>query len=109
MSEPETKAIAALAQQLQPKVILSYHSIGGMVAANQASNSSSLAATYVRLSGYRNVTGQSDSTFEYSISGTADDWYAQALGLPSVLVELGSHSYPQFERNQAAMWAMINS
>lgn len=109
MSEPETKAIAALAQQLQPKVILSYHSIGGMVAANQASNSSSLAATYVRLSGYRNVTGQSDSTFEYSISGTADDWYAQALGLPSVLVELGSHSYPQFERNQAAMWAMVNS
>jgi predicted deacylase len=109
MSETETKAIAALAQQLRPKVILSYHSIGGMVAANQAGNSSSLAATYVQLSGYRNVTGQSDSTFEYAISGTADDWYAQALGIPSLLVELGSHTYPQFERNQAAMWAMLNS
>jgi predicted deacylase len=109
MSEPETKAIAALAQQLQPKVILSYHSIGGMVAANQAGNSSSLAAMYGRLSGYRNVTGQSESTFEYSISGTADDWYAQAIGVSSILVELGSHTAPQFERNQAAMWAMIGS
>lgn len=109
MSEPETKAIAALAQRLRPKVILSYHSIGGMVAANQAGNSTSLAATYSQLSGYRNITGQSDSTFEYSVTGTADDWYAQAIGVPSLLIELGSHSYHQFERNQAAMWAMVNS
>ncbi|HET8884078.1 MAG TPA: M14 family metallopeptidase, partial [Candidatus Saccharimonadales bacterium] len=109
MSEPETKALAALAQRLQPKVILSYHSIGGMVAANQAGNSSALASTYARLSGYRNITGQSSTTFEYAISGTADDWYAEVLGVPSILVELGSHSYHQFERNQSAMWVMINS
>jgi protein MpaA len=109
MSEPETKAISSLAQRLRPKVILSYHSIGGMVAANQAGNSTGLAATYAQLSGYRNITGQSDAAFEYSVTGTADDWYAQAIGVPSLLVELGSHSYHQFERNQAAMWAMINS
>jgi len=107
MSEPETQAIAALARTLRPRVVLSYHSIGGMVAANQAGNSASLAALYASKSGYGNITGQSDSTFEYSISGTADDWYAQALGVPSLLVELGSHSYHQFERNQAAMWAML--
>jgi predicted deacylase len=109
MSEPETKAIAALAQQLRPKLIVSYHSIGGLVAANQAGNSIGLAAVYSQLSGYKNVTGQSDSTFEYSVTGTADDWYAQAIGVPSLLVELGSHTSSQFERNQAAMWAMINS
>ncbi|MDB5187323.1 MAG: peptidase carboxypeptidase [Candidatus Saccharibacteria bacterium] len=109
MSEPETKAIAALAQRLRPKVILSYHSIGGMVAANQAGNSTALAATYAQLSGYRNITGQSDTTFEYAVTGTADDWYAQAIGVPSLLIELGSHTYHQFERNQTAMWAMINS
>jgi predicted deacylase len=109
MSEPETQAISGLAQRLRPKVILSYHSIGSMVAANQAGNSATLAATYAQLSGYQNITGQSDTTFEYSVTGTADDWYAQALGVPSLLIELGSHSYHQFERNQAAMWAMINS
>lgn len=107
MSEPETQAIAALARALRPRVVLSYHSIGGMVAANQAGNSSSLAAMYASKSGYGNITGQSDSTFEYSISGTADDWYAQALGVPSLLVELGSHSYHQLERNQTAMWALL--
>lgn len=109
MSEPETKAISGLAQRLRPKVILSYHSIGSMVAANQAGNSTTLAATYAQLSGYRNITGQSDAAFEYSVTGTADDWYAQAIGVPSLLIELGSHSYHQFERNQTAMWAMINS
>lgn len=109
MSEPETKAISGLAQRLRPKVILSYHSIGSMVAANQAGGSTTLAATYAQLSGYRNITGQSDATFEYSVTGTADDWYAQAIGVPSLLIELGSHSYHQFERNQAAMWAMISA
>jgi predicted deacylase len=109
MSEPETKAISSLAQRLRPKVILSYHSIGGMVAANQVGDSTRLAAMYSQLTGYRNITGQSDATFEYSVTGTADDWYAQAIGVPSLLIELGSHSYHQFERNQAAMWAMINA
>lgn|GEM_PF-5823351 len=47
------------------------------------------------------------SPFEYSISGTADDWYAEALGVPSVLIELGSSTNHQFSRNQKAMWAMM--
>ena len=108
MSEPETKALASLVQALRPRLVLSYHSIGGMVAANQAGNSASLAGVYAAKSGYGNITGQSDSAFEYSISGTADDWYAQALGVPSLLIELGSHTSSQFERNQAAMWAMLD-
>lgn len=106
MSEPETKAIANLVGRLKPRLVLSYHSIGGLVAANQTGDSSSRAGTYAKLSGYRNTTGSSD-TFEYGISGTADDYYGQVLAVPSILVELGSHSYHQFDRNQAAMWAMV--
>lgn len=109
MSEAETKAISGLAQRLRPALILSYHSIGSLVAANQVGVSNARAATYSSLSGYRNTTGQTGSTFEYSISGTADDWYGERLGVASVLIELGSHSYHQFERNQAAMWAMVRS
>lgn len=108
MSEPETNAIASLARRLHPMLILSYHSIGGVVAANQAGGSIGFANTYSQLSGYRNTTGQTGDTFEYGISGTADDWYAENLGVASVLIELGSHSYHQFERNQRAMWAMVN-
>ncbi len=108
MSEPETNAIASLVQQLHPVVVLSYHSIGGVVAGNLAGGSSGYASTYSQLSGYGNVTGQTGDVFEYAVSGTADDWYAQSLGVPSVLIELSSSSYHQFDRNQKAMWAMVN-
>jgi hypothetical protein len=108
MSEPETVAIASLASKLHPVLILSYHSIGGVVAANQAGGSSGLAATYSQVSGYQNVTGQTAETFDYAVSGTADDWYAERLGVASLLIELNSNTYHQFERNQKAMWAMVN-
>jgi predicted deacylase len=108
MSEPETRAIAGLVSRLRPRLVLSYHSIGSVAAANQTGNSSSLASTYANLSGYSNATG-SGTTFEYAISGTADDYYGEKLGVPSILIELGSHTYNQFERNQKAMWAMLRS
>lgn len=107
MSEPETRAIANLAQRLRPIMIASYHSIGGVVAANQAGGSTGMAGIYSQLSGYRNVTGQTGDTFEYAVTGTADDWYA-AMGIPSLLVELSSHTSAQFERNQKAMWRIVN-
>ncbi len=107
MSEPETKALAALISSRRPIFVMSYHSIGGVLAANQAGDSASRASTYSQLSGYRNVTGQTAETFDYSITGTADDWYAEALGIPSVLVELSSHTSAQFDRNQKAMWSML--
>lgn len=107
MSEPETRAIAVLAQRLRPIMIVSYHSIGGVVAGNQAGNSVGMASTYSQLSGYQNVTGNTGETFDYSVTGTADDWYA-ALGIPSLLVELSSHSSAQFDRNQKAMWRIAD-
>lgn len=109
MSEPETQAIAGLASRLRPVLVLSYHSIGNVVAANQAGASGTHANTYSQLSGYRNTTGQTGETFEYSVSGTADDWYGEKLGTASILIELGSSSNPQFSRNQKAMWAMLNN
>lgn len=106
MSQPETKAIASLVSRVGARLVLSYHSIGGVLAANQVGNSSAYARTYSGLSGYRNTTG-STTTFEYAVSGTADDYYGEKLGVPSILIELGSHTYHQFERNQKAMWAML--
>lgn len=106
LSEPESRAIANYVAATQPRVVISYHSIGGLLAANQYGNSNSYAQRYSQLSGYANTTGSGD-TFEYSISGTADDYYGQQLGVGSVLVELGSHSDPQLARNRAAMWAML--
>jgi len=106
MSEPETKAIGAFIGSLRPALVLSYHSVGSLVAANQTGISNQKASQYAQHTGYRNTTGQSD-TFEYAISGTADDYYAQKFGVPSVLIELGSHSYVPFDFHRNAMWAMI--
>lgn len=107
MSQPETKAIASLVSRVGARLVLSYHSIGGVLAANQTGSSSTYARTYSSMSGYSNTTGSS-TTFEYAVSGTADDYYGEKLGVPSILIELGSHTYHQFERNQKAMWAMLN-
>lgn len=106
MSEPETRAIANYISRLRSRLVLSYHSIGGLLAANQAGDSLARASVYSRLSGYSNSTGASD-TFDYSVSGTADDYYAEAFGVPSILIELGSHTDSQFARNRDAMWTMI--
>jgi predicted deacylase len=107
LSEPESKAIANYIAAMRPRLVVSYHSIGGLLTANQYGNSNSYAQKYSQLSGYANETGSGD-TFEYSISGTADDYYGQQLGVASVLIELGSHSDPQMSRNRPAMWAMLD-
>ncbi len=106
LSEPESKAIASFIAQRRPALVVSYHSIGGLVISNQAGQASTRASQYASYSGYALSSG-GGAEFEYEISGTADDYYRETLGLASILVELGSHSYHQFERNKSAMWAMM--
>lgn len=108
MSEPETQAIAAFTSQLRPRLTMSFHSIAGYAIANQAGDSNTLATLYAQMTGYQNMTGSSGA-FDYSISGTYDDWIREKLGLPSVLVELASGTYSEFSRNRAALWAMARS
>ncbi len=106
MSEPETKAIAALANRLRPRLTLSYHAVGSVAIANGAGISNSAAAAYATGVGYNNGTGNSTEIFQYEITGTFDDWLAQRLGAGSVVVELGSYQYRNFSHHSAAMWNM---
>lgn len=104
MSEPETKAIANLSAQLRPRLVLSYHAVGSVVIGNEAGDSSNLAARYASAVGYNNGTGNSGEIFDYEITGTYDDWLAQKLGVPSMIVELGSYSYRNFGHHRSAFW-----
>lgn len=104
MSEPETKAIANLVSRLRPRHVMSYHAVGSVAIANQAGHSGALANEYASAVGYRNGTGASSEIFTYEITGTFDDWMAQRMGVPSVVVELGSYSYRNFAHHQNAMW-----
>ncbi len=108
-SEPETQALAALSSRLRPRLVLSYHAVGSVAIGNQAGDSSSLAATYARLVGYSNGTGSSSEIFDYEITGTYDDWLAEKLGVPSIVIELGSYSYRDFSHHRQAFWTMATS
>ena len=108
LSEPESQALAAFTIALQPRLVMSFHSQAGYAMGNQAGDSAALAATYAKLSGYKNTTG-STSAFGYAITGSYDDWLAEIQGITSVLVELTSNTNSEFSRNKAAMWAMARS
>ena len=80
-----------------------------MSIANQLGDSSQIAANYAAKTGYRNATGQSGSVFEYAISGTYDDWLAEKLATPSLVIELGSYTYRNFSHHKSVMWAMVGA
>lgn len=107
MSEPETKAIASLSQQLRPRFVLSYHAVGSVVIGNTAADAGTRAAQYAAAVGYRNGTGKDAEIFDYAITGTYDDWLAQRLGVPSMIVELGSYGYRDYGHHKQAMWSVI--
>lgn len=109
MSEPETKAIAALSQQLRPRFVLSYHAVGSVVIGNTANDAGARAAQYAAAVGYRNGTGKDAEIFDYAITGTYDDWLAQRLGVPSMIVELGSYSFRDYNHHKQAMWSVITN
>ena len=109
MSEPETQAIANLSRQLRPRLVLSYHAVGSVAIGNQAGDSARLAAQYANMVGYRNGTGSSSEVFDYEITGTYDDWLAEKMGVPSMVIELGSYTFRDFGHHRAAFWTMAKS
>ena len=107
LSEPEAKALANLSTALKPRLMISYHAVGSVVIGDPGGYSASYAAKYASLVGYRNATGQSAATFDYSITGSYEDWTIQKQGIPSMIVELGSYSFRDFSHHRSAFWAML--
>lgn len=108
LSEPESSAIANYTQQLAPRLVLTYHSVAGLVTPNEAGVSSTYAAIYSSLSGYYVSPKVSASqVFDYDTTGAYEDWLYEKPGIAAILVELGSNSSPQASRNFPAMWAMM--
>lgn len=106
LSEPEAKAIAGFITAEAPRLVLSYHSIASIVAGNDAKDANTLAAQYAASSRYRNMSGQATAVFNYDTTGALEDWLHDKLGIPCILIELGSDSDPQTTRNSKAMWSM---
>lgn len=107
LSEPEAKALANLTTSLRPRLLLSFHAVGSLVVGDPGGYSARYAASYAAQVGYRDATGQS-GTFDYDITGAYEDWTYSKQGIPSMVIELGSYGYYNFEHHRAAIRSMLN-
>ncbi len=109
LSEPESKAIASYTLSLRPRLVLTYHAVASNVIANEAGISWSAAQKYSALSGYRHIPkSQTSEVFQYDTTGSYEDWLYEKHGIAALLVEMSSMTNSQFERNKAAMWAVLS-
>ncbi|MBC6934422.1 MAG: hypothetical protein DWB42_01120 [Chloroflexi bacterium] len=103
-SEPETRALAALANELRPAAAIFYHSAARGVFAGDCPGggiSWTLAAVLGEAAGY--PYGQPFTA--YQVTGTAPNWF-DGQGIPSVDVELSGTRDSEFERNLRGVMAV---
>lgn len=106
-SEPETKAIIGLLQQIRPALILSYHSQGTLIGSNGAGNAHAVAQRYMNATGYGSMIGNAEETMGYTITGEFETWAGQNLGIPALVIELPSHGGNYFRTHQSIMWSLV--
>lgn len=108
LSEPESKALANYVGSLGPRLVMSYHSMGDVVVANDAGNSWSLTRTYSSKSGYGAENGSTiGNFFDYDTTGAFEDWLYDKKGIAAILVELATRTSDEFYRNKNAMWQVV--
>ncbi|MGH9856664.1 MAG: DUF2817 domain-containing protein, partial [Acidobacteriota bacterium] len=108
LSEPESKALANYVLGQSPKLVLTYHSAGGVVIPNDAGNSQSKASIYDDNANVRYMSNsQTGVFFPYDTTGALEDWLHDKPGIPALLIELWTHSSNEFNGHVNAMWAMI--
>ncbi len=107
LSEPESAALARFTQQLNPRFVVTYHSVGSLVNGNDVGIANTLGPLYSQMTGYRYIpNSQTNAVFGIVMTGTYEDWLAER-GTAAILIELNTHTGYHFSQNRAAMWAMI--
>lgn len=109
-SEPETAALSALIQNMEPSAVLFYHAAADGVFAGECggdAGSAALSEAYGSAAGYSYDVGFS----RYPVTGTGPAW-VNSIGIPSADVELASATDPEFDRNlrgvMAVQWWLVS-
>lgn len=109
-SEPETQALRDFAIRMQPAVVVSYHSqANGIYYSGKGDRwepARRLAQLYSEASGYPIPQGR--GLVNYRITG-ASGGYFYRLGIPEITIELEGRNEPEFERNLAAVRALLQA
>lgn len=101
-SEPETRALGSLIQQVQPATVLFYHSAArGVFAGRCIGISDELAQVYGEATGYP----YGEAFGAYNVTGTAPSW-VDGLGIPAVDVELATADQTELIRNLRGVLAV---
>ncbi len=107
LSEPESNSLAVFIQNNQPRLVLTFHSKGGVVIPNGSGDSSALAKLYADKSPYwLGSDDQADSIFGYATTGELEDWLHDKRGIPTLLIEMSSDTGSEFAGNRPALWHM---
>lgn len=84
LSEPEAEALAKAVMQLQPKLIISLHSIARQPKCNNYDGPAAhIAQAMGRLNGYRVV-----DSIGYPTPGSFGSWAGKSLGIPTITLEI---------------------
>jgi protein MpaA len=107
-SEPETKALMAVTQQLRPRLEVSFHAQGRLVGANKFGDSVAIGSTYAKTVGYTTMFDDAEAVMGYPMTGEYEDWMGERFGIPAILVELPSSSGNYLTSQLNALWAMLS-
>ena len=91
-SEPETKALMSLTNQVRPRLQISYHAQGRLVGANKVADSVAIGSIYAGIVGYGTMYDNAEEVMGYTITGEYEEWMGEKMGIPAILIELPSHS-----------------
>lgn len=107
-SEPETKALMSLTNQLRPRLEISYHAQGSLVGASACSASAAIARTYASNVGYATMIGTAEETMGYELTGEYEEWICEAYGTPAILIELPNRTSRYLSSHLSTMWQMVS-
>lgn len=107
LSEPESRSLANFIAAQGARLVLSYHSVAGLVAANEAGDSLAIARLYGQKSNFPSYGNEASGSFHYDTTGAFEDWLRDAHSIPGLLVELSTQASNEISRHQNALWAMV--
>lgn len=108
LSEPETKAIAALTASLRPRVMISFHAQGSLVGINEVGDSAAIGSLYASNVGYQKMFYNAEDVMGHDFTGEYEMWIGENLGLPAVLIELPTRQGDYFRQHQSILWKIVN-
>lgn len=108
LSEPESSALANYILSQNPRLVLTYHAVAGVVLANESGDSRALATKYGNLAGMPSGGNDYGGFSHYDTTGALEDWLHDKYGIPAILIEQYTKTGNEFVRQREAMWAMVN-